>query len=108
MYIESILVSGKPMLPTTYRTILYYDEPLIGTFEIDGSTVLFWAADAHDDPVMRYAYVELTAEEAEKVQSYFLRDTFSGYEEHPLLSNRRVVVALSNGEWSIDKVTVIN
>lgn len=106
MNIEEHLKLGDPMLPQEHEVLLRYDGPLIGTFKVGKRTVLFWAADTFSDPVMRYAYVELTDEEVARLGSYFHRDA-GGYKNHPLLTDRRVVVGLGDAQWALARIAVI-
>lgn len=114
MQIEEKLVSGLSMIPETHlvATVMVYDScPLIGTFQfrMDGPHILFWSADAPDGLPMRYAYVELTDEEAEALPEYFKLGCRQqpAYMNHPLLTNRRVVVGLSDEYWRLDRTAVI-
>lgn len=106
MNVEEHLKLGDPMLPQEHEVLLHYDGPLIGTFKVDERTILFWAADTFSDPVMRYAYTELADEEVARLGSYFRRDA-GGYKNHPLLTGRRVVVGLSDMQWALVRVAVI-
>jgi hypothetical protein len=108
--LETRLVIGRPMIPESRHDILSYDScPLIGTFQIDDQTILFWSADAPDSRVMRYAYVEITNKEVLGLSPYFQSDPAGqlAYESHPLLMNRRVVVGRSDENWRLSRVAVI-
>jgi hypothetical protein len=113
--LEDRLVVGGPMLPDpsdpAATFIVKYDGfPYIGTFQLDGNTILFWGADAAEDPVMRIAYVVLTEEEAANLASYLARSSTGEYryENQPLLMNRRVVVGVSERDsFSVAQVLVI-
>lgn len=105
MKLDAYLKLGSPMLPQE-RVLLRYDGPLIGTFTVGDRTILFWAADTFSDPVMRYVYVELANEEVAQLGMYFRRDA-GGYKNHPLLTGRRVVVGLSDKQWTLAQVAVI-
>jgi hypothetical protein len=110
MLSEDKLVLGGPMVPQSSKVMLSYDScPLIGTFQLEGRTILFWAADAPDDPYMRYVYVELTDEEIAGLPSYFTNMIPDQplYTDHPLLKNRRVLVGCGDEEWNLAKTAVI-
>jgi hypothetical protein len=109
MNLEEVLRLGEPMAPLGSRAIFQYNSrPLIGTFQIDGTTVLFWAADAPWGETMRYVYVVLSEGEAIDLTSHFQRKVGECmYENNPLLTGRRVVVGASDKEWSLAQLTVI-
>ncbi len=95
MKLEEALKLGDPMVRTPYREIARYDGPLIGTFQLEGRTVLFWTADTYYEwPRMRFSYVELTDEEVANLNAYF--QPGGSNQNHPLLTGRRVVVGLSD------------
>lgn len=110
MNLKNVLVLGASMIPREREIILHYDScPLIGTFNVQGHTVLFWAADAPDEPRMRYVYSLLTDAEVQGLGSYFQPGGSSAeaYKDHPLLSGRRIVIGLSDEKWNLAQVVVL-
>jgi len=111
MSLEDHLVIGQPMLPEATDNLLVWDcFRYIGTFRSGGQLILFWSAYAHDDPIECFAYAEITDAELNSFVTEMSQGGPRGSradEHHPLLTNRRIVVGLSDQNLLLSRVVVI-